>query len=183
MGSYCLSKKNEVKLNQKNLTNLQKRKSKITFKETNNVFESTINSLEPDLSPNTNIKTPPKIIKKMIVSIDSNVFIAKSSQEPDLVYCREKTLGSGSYGTVYLVKHRELHKYFAMKVIKKNPNNKINEENLLNEIELLKKMDHPNILKILDFFSLKMEYNIITEFCQEGELLNEIKAKAPFSEE
>ena len=70
-----------------------------------------------------------------------------------------------------------------MKVIKKNPNNKINEENLLNEIEILKKMDHPNILKILDFFSLKMEYNIITEFCQEGELLNEIKAKAPFSEE
>ena len=119
----------------------------------------------------------------MIVSIDSNVFIAKSSQEPDLVYCRERTLGSGSYGTVYLVKHRKLHKYFAMKVIKKNPNNKINEENLLNEIELLKKMDHPNILKILDFFSLKMEYNIITEFCQEGELLNEIKSKAPFTEE
>ncbi len=183
MGSYCLSKKNEVKLNQKNITNVNKRKSKIIFKETNNVFESTINSLEPDLSPKTNIKTPPKNINKMIVSIDSNVFIAKSSQEPDLVYCRERTLGSGSYGTVYLVKHRKLHKYFAMKVIKKNPNNKINEENLLNEIELLKKMDHPNILKILDFFSLKMEYNIITEFCQEGELLNEIKSKAPFTEE
>ena len=117
----------------------------------------------------------------MIVSLDSNVFITKSSQEPDLVYFREKILGSGSFGTVYLVKHRELHKYFAMKVIQKNPH--INEENLLNEIALLKKMDHPNILKILDFFSLKMEYNIITEFCQEGELYKEIKAKAPFTEE
>ena len=63
MGSYCLSKKNDLKLNQKNITNLNKRKSKITFKESNNIFESTINSLEPDLSPNTNIKTPTKIIK------------------------------------------------------------------------------------------------------------------------
>ena len=86
----------------------------------------------------------------MIVSIDSNVFIAKSSQEPDLVYCREKTLGSGSYGTVYLVKHRELHKYFAMKVIQKNPH--INEENLLNEIALLKKMIIQKIQKKLNKF-------------------------------
>ena len=184
MGTACISKKNEVTINQKNKTIIpRKKKSKITFKETNNVFESTINSFDLN-SPQNNNKpssTQNKKINKMIVSLDSNVFITKSSQEPDLVYFREKILGSGSFGTVYLVKHRELHKYFAMKVIQKNPH--INEENLLNEIALLKKMDHPNILKILDFFSLKMEYNIITEFCQEGELYNEIKAKAPFTEE
>ena len=184
MGTACISKKNEVTINQKNKTIIpRKKKSKITFKESNEIFESTINSFDLN-SPQNNNKpssTQNKKINKMIVSLDSNVFITKSSQEPDLVYFREKILGSGSFGTVYLVKHRELHKYFAMKVIQKNPH--INEENLLNEIALLKKMDHPNILKILDFFSLKMEYNIITEFCQEGELYNEIKAKAPFTEE
>ncbi len=184
MGTACISKKNEVTINQKNKAIIpRKKKSKITFKETNEIFESTINSFDLN-SPQNNNKpssTPNKKINKMLVSLDSNVFVTKSSQEPDLVYFREKILGSGSFGTVYLVKHRELHKYFAMKVIQKNPH--INEENLLNEIALLKKMDHPNILKILDFFSLKMEYNIITEFCQEGELYNEIKAKAPFTEE
>ena len=184
MGTACISKKNEVTINQKNKTIIpRKKKSKITFKESNEIFESTINSFDLN-SPQNNNKpssTQNKKINKMIVSLDSNVFITKSSQEPDLVYFREKILGSGSFGTVYLVKHRELHKYFAMKVIQKNPH--INEENLLNEIALLKKMDHPNILKILDFFSLKMEYNIITEFCQEGELYKEIKAKAPFTEE
>ena len=184
MGTACISKKNEVTINQKNKTIIpRKKKSKIIFKESNEIFESTINSFDLN-SPQNNNKpssTQNKKINKMIVSLDSNVFITKSSQEPDLVYFREKILGSGSFGTVYLVKHRELHKYFAMKVIQKNPH--INEENLLNEIALLKKMDHPNILKILDFFSLKMEYNIITEFCQEGELYNEIKAKAPFTEE
>ena len=51
-----------------------------------------------------------------------------------------------------------------------------------NEINILKRLDHPNILKITDFYNLKNEYNIITEYCQEGELFDEIKAKAPFDE-
>ena len=124
MGTACISKKNEVTINQKNKTIIpRKKKSKITFKESNEIFESTINSFDLN-SPQNNNKpssTQNKKINKMIVSLDSNVFITKSSQEPDLVYFREKILGSGSFGTVYLVKHRELHKYFAMKVIQKNP--------------------------------------------------------------
>ena len=70
-----------------------------------------------------------------------------------------------------------------MKVIKKTSKNKDEEEEeLMNEIDILRKLDHPNILKITDFYSLKNEYNIITEYCQEGELFEEIKAQAPFSE-
>ena len=52
----------------------------------------------------------------------------------------------------------------------------------MNEINILRKLDHPNILKITDFYNLKNEYNIISEYCQEGELFDEIKANAPFSE-
>ena len=44
-------------------------------------------------------------------------------------------------------------------------------------INILRKLDHPNILKITDFYNLKNEYNIITEYCQEGELFDEIKAQ------
>ena len=52
----------------------------------------------------------------------------------------------------------------------------------MNEVDILRKLDHPNIVKITDFYSLKTEYNIITEYCQEGELFDEIKAQSPFSE-
>ena len=70
-----------------------------------------------------------------------------------------------------------------MKVIKKSPSKaKEEEENLMNEVDILRKLDHPNIVKITDFYSLKTEYNIITEYCQEGELFDEIKAQSPFSE-
>ena len=120
--------------------------------------------------------------EKLLVTLDSNVFVGKGSTDPNQLYIRKKILGRGSFGIVYLVKHKELSRYFAMKVIKKTSKNKEEEENLMNEIEILRKLDHPNILKITDFYPLKTEYNIITEYCQEGELFDEIKAHAPFNE-
>ena len=133
--------------------------------------ETTIN----DLSKNETKTT-------YVVALDSNVFVTKGGRKPDEVYIKEKTLGSGSFGTVYLVKHKQLHRYFAMKAIKKTSKSKVDEEGLMNEINILRKMDHPNILKITDFYSQKNEYDIITEYCQEGELFNEIKQYAPFNE-
>ena len=120
--------------------------------------------------------------EKLLVTLDSNVFVGKGSTDPNQLYIRKKILGRGSFGIVYLVKHKELSRYFAMKVIKKTLKNKEEEENLMNEINILRKLDHPNILKITDFYPLKTEYNIITEYCQEGELFDEIKAHAPFNE-
>ena len=133
--------------------------------------ETTIN----DLSKNETKTT-------YVVALDSNVFVTKGGRKPEEVYIKEKTLGSGSFGTVYLVKHKQLHRYFAMKAIKKTSKSKVDEEGLMNEINILRKMDHPNILKITDFYSQKNEYDIITEYCQEGELFNEIKQYAPFNE-
>ena len=116
------------------------------------------------------------------VAIDSNIFIVGKESKPDDIYSREKILGKGSFGTVYLVKHRQLHKYFAMKIIQKQNQTCLNEQIILNEINILKRLDHPNILKINDFYSYKDEYYIITEHCQEGELFDEIRLYAPFAE-
>ena len=118
----------------------------------------------------------------MVVAIDPNIIVSKGITNPREIYLREKALGQGSFGTVYLVKHLQLQRYYAMKVIKKKTKSNTEEESLMNEINILRKLDHPNILKITDFYNLKNEYNIITEYCQEGELFDEIKANAPFSE-
>ena len=120
---------------------------------------------------------------KQVVTLDSKVFVAKGNNDPNTLYIKKKILGRGSFGIVYLVKQRYLSRYFAMKVIKKSPSKaKEEEENLMNEVDILRKLDHPNIVKITDFYSLNTEYNIITEYCQEGELFDEIKAQSPFSE-
>ena len=52
----------------------------------------------------------------------------------------------------------------------------------MNEINILRKMDHPNIVKINDFYITPSEYILITEYCAEGELFYEIKNFAPFNE-
>ena len=67
--------------------------------------------------------------------MDSRVIVGKGSTDPNQLYIRKKILGSGSFGTVYLVKQKELSRYFAMKVIKKTSKNKEEEENLMNEIK------------------------------------------------
>ena len=165
--------KEEEKGEEKKEENKQKEKSPESNLSTNPSQKETKNST---------LVTKNQQDKKNVVSIDSNVFVVKGETSPDLFYIREKTLGHGSYGTVYLVKHKQLHRYFAMKVIRKSHKNKSEEDSLMNEINILRKMDHPNILKMTDFYNQKKEYDIITEYCQEGELFNEIKAYAPFNE-
>ena len=166
------NKNNERKEEETNNRNEKSPESNLSTNQSQNGVHKSKSSIELKI----------KSDKKNVVSIDSNVFVVKGETSPDLFYIREKTLGNGSYGTVYLVKHKQLHRYFAMKVIRKSHKNKSEEDSLMNEINILRKMDHPNILKMTDFYNQKKEYDIITEYCQEGELFNEIKTYAPFNE-
>jgi len=58
-------------------------------------------------------------------------------------------LGEGSFGTVYRVRHRRLKIARALKIIKKRSNGQFSS---YDEIEVLKKLDHTNILKIHEFY-------------------------------
>ena len=49
---------------------------------------------------------------------------------------------------------------------------------LFNEINNLKDLDHPNILKMYEFFEDEKRYYIITDVCKGGELFDEIKKSA-----
>ena len=115
------------------------------------------------------------------VTIDTNLLVARNIYNIKNNYKRTKVLGEGSFGKVYLVKHKQLNIYFAMKIIKKT-NKSENEENIMNEINILRKLDHPNIVKIKEFYITNNEYILVTEYCPEGELFYEIKNFAPFNE-
>ena len=51
-----------------------------------------------------------------------------------------------------------------------------------NEINILRMMDHPNILKLFEFYSNEREFSIVTELCPLGELFDQIIDKGPFDE-
>ena len=127
-------------------------------------------------------KNEPNTSRTPAVAINSDVFISRSDVNPELIYKKVKCLGTGAFGEVWLVRHKDLNKEFAMKIIHKKTHKPSEEKEIQNEIKILKTLDHPKILKIIDFFSTSTMYYIITEYCPLGELFHEIEKVGKFEE-
>ena len=123
---------------------------------------------------------PKKIMNQL--ELNNDVIITRNEQNLENLYSKKKILGKGAFGEVWLVRNNQLQKDYAMKIIKKTSNSESEENEIMNEISILKKLDHPKILKILDFYSTTKLYYIITEYCPNGELYNEIIKKGKFDE-
>ena len=117
------------------------------------------------------------------IKLTNDVIVGHLKNKPDEDYKKVKFLGEGSFAAVYSVENRITGEVRAMKIINKNPNCSIDDDKeIFNEINILRTMDHPNILKIFEFYSNKESYSIVTELCSGGELFQEIIDKGPFNE-
>ena len=100
-----------------------------------------------------------------------------------------KSLGKGSFGEVFLTKKVRGTELYATKRMDRAEYSKPeNNKRLINEISILQKIKHPNIVRLIEVKKTKSHIYIVTEFCNGGSLsenLNKyIKAnKKPFSEE
>lgn len=98
-------------------------------------------------------------------------------------YQRVKKLGSGAYGEVLLCRDKQLGEERAIKIIKKSSvSMTVNTGCLLEEVAVLKQLDHPNIMKLFDFFEDKRNYYLAMEVLLGGELFDEIINRQKFSE-
>ena len=86
-------------------------------------------------------------------------------------------LGSGSYGAVKKVRHRELKEVRAMKVMLKKT------EGAANEIDIMRKISHPNIVNVFDIYEDSKKFYIVMELCDGGELFEAISEQGAFTEE
>ena len=91
-------------------------------------------------------------------------------------------LGSGAFGEVRVCVHRQSGAQRAVKVLRKSHMDEDEKKMLFNEITNLKDLDHPNILKMYEFFEDEKRYYIVTDICKGGELFDEILKKGVFSE-
>lgn len=60
--------------------------------------------------------------------------------------------------------------------------NKVEQKQLELEINILREMDHPNIVKLFEFYQDKKNYFIVTEMCTGGELFDQIIKRPYYSE-
>nr|XP_025871305.1 serine/threonine-protein kinase Nek11 isoform X1 [Vulpes vulpes]XP_025871306.1 serine/threonine-protein kinase Nek11 isoform X1 [Vulpes vulpes]XP_025871307.1 serine/threonine-protein kinase Nek11 isoform X1 [Vulpes vulpes] len=106
----------------------------------------------------------------------ANESIAISTYPKTLIarrYVLQQKLGSGSFGTVYLVSDKKAKQGEELKVLKEisvgelNPNETV-QANV--EAQLLSKLDHPAIVKFYTSFVERDNFCIITEYCEGRDL-------------
>lgn len=110
------------------------------------------------------------------LSINSESFVMCRVGNFDEHYNIGCKLGEGTFGTVYKVIHKTLHLERALKMIKKKGSSHFSA---FEEIEVLKKLDHANILKIYEFYEAPESYYIITEIFEGKELFDLILEYSP----
>ena len=111
-------------------------------------------------NPKSNPKTKPKPKKKLILSQPSYKIIKK--------------IGEGSFGVVYKIYHIKTSSYCVLKKIDLTDLSKEEIKESYNEVNLLKKLDHPNIIKFIEVKPNKKTIELITEFAEKGDLYNQI---------
>ena len=107
----------------------------------------------------------------MSIPINQENLIWGKKGLPQSNYVRGKSLGKGAYGNVYESRNPTFNNKVAMKIIDKNKIelDEINDD-IKSEINILKKLSHPNIVKIYEFYESDNCFYIINEYCKGGQL-------------
>ena len=112
--------------------------------------------------------------EELKLKITTKSLIEENTGLPNLKYKVISKIGEGCYGTVFLAMNLITKQNVAIKKINKIKENEIDDLEVKNEINILRNLDHPNIVKIIEFYSTENAYYIITDYCPSGELFNQI---------
>ena len=113
------------------------------------------------------------------------ILVKERNIDPLTLYDELNMLGEGAYGKVVKVRHKVSKVLRAMKIINKDKMSLGSEEEqaLINEINVVKSLDHPNIMKVYEFFNKDNSLYIISELLSGGELLDKINEAGNLNED
>ena len=115
--------------------------------------------------------------EEICIPINQENLIWEKRGLPESNYMRGRLLGKGAYGQVYESKNPIFNNKVAMKIINKNRYelddiNSDENEYIKSEINILKKLSHPNIVRIFEFYESDNYFYLINEYCKEGPLFD-----------
>ncbi|CAH8618534.1 unnamed protein product [Heterobilharzia americana] len=97
---------------------------------------------------------------------------------------RLKTLGTGSFGRVMLVKDKKTHIYYAMKILEKQKVVKLKQiEHTLNEKKILQAINFPFLVRMVFSFKDNSNLYMVLEFVSGGEMFSYLRRVGKFSED
>ena len=102
-----------------------------------------------------------------------------NKQDPTQLYTKVKNVGQGASGSVYLAKSKTNASIVAIKdmILARQPR----LDMLINEINVMKEVQHPNIVNFLDCYLVKDSLWVVMEY-MEGGMLTDIIDKHKFTE-
>ncbi|XP_026055507.1 calcium/calmodulin-dependent protein kinase IGb isoform X3 [Carassius auratus] len=103
----------------------------------------------------------------------------KSTDNIQDVFEFMEVLGSGAFSEVFMVKERKTGKLFALKCVKKKNKRDVNLEN---EIAVLRKIKHDNVVCLEDFYESRTHYYLVMQLVSGGELFDRILDRGMYSE-
>lgn len=117
---------------------------------------------------------PRGTIKSKMKSTRSSIYQINKEDIHDVYdFCGK--ISSGYYGTVYKACFKnDPSKFYAVKTIAKSNLSQKNLKNLILEIQVLAKLDHPNIVKYYETYDDEKYFSLVMEYCEGGELYDRI---------
>lgn len=89
-------------------------------------------------------------------------------------YDIEKRIGEGTFGQVKIATHKPTGQKRAIKSMPKLGIPTHDSAKFIEEIEILRAIDHPNVLKLYEFYEDQYYIHLVTEICHGGDLFDYI---------
>eukprot|EP01087_Luapelamoeba_hula_P001133 TRINITY_DN1087_c0_g1_i1.p1 TRINITY_DN1087_c0_g1~~TRINITY_DN1087_c0_g1_i1.p1 ORF type:complete len:332 (-),score=57.99 TRINITY_DN1087_c0_g1_i1:67-1062(-) len=95
-----------------------------------------------------------------------------------------RTLGTGTFGRVHLVKHKETGDFYALKVLKKLEVVRLKQvEHVKSEKQILASISFPFIVRLFKTFQDEANLYMLMEYAMGGEVFGHLRRAGRFSEE
>ena len=156
------------------------------FKQINNLMGCIPNKNRPIPKTNPQSKQiiPSDSGNKEEFKIDSSTFVGRRKGNIKDKYIIGNKLGSGAFGFVRVGTYKNSGQKRAIKTIQKESITKDMKEHskFFSEVDILIKADHPNIVRLYEFYEDEKYYHLVTEFVSGGELFDFIIKSRMLSE-
>lgn len=109
-----------------------------------------------------------------------NLFVVDSGKPYTDSYKLIKKIGQGGCGEVFMVMHLPTDQIRAMKVV-----NKVSDKfvgSIYAELNVLKSLDHPNIVKVFEYFQDEKHLYIIMEYLKGESVFERMRVTGRFGE-
>jgi len=97
-------------------------------------------------------------------------------------YVFGRQIGRGAFSIVHECVHMETNQKFAIKSVDKKIITPIGWSHLRLEINILFELNHPNVLKMFEFFETESHVHLVLEYLDGGELFDRIVTQGRFEE-